>query len=95
MPTLKIAKGVAAQVQEETTALATRPDLTFMPAVLNTSDVWTSLLHRLSTKVVSIMPKAKAKPSPRTTLLNAQRRCNRYDISDNNREGSLKEGEEG
>lgn len=36
---------VAAQVQEETTADATRPDLTVLPAVLNISEVWDSLLY--------------------------------------------------
>jgi hypothetical protein len=43
---------VAAQVQEETTALATRPDLTVRPAVENISEVCNSLLYRLSTQVV-------------------------------------------
>lgn len=55
---------VAAHVQEETTALATSPDLTVLPAVLNISDVWTSELYLLRTYVVSIIPKAKAKPRP-------------------------------
>lgn len=36
---------VAAQVQEDTTADATRPDLTVLPAVLNISEVWDSLLY--------------------------------------------------
>lgn len=36
---------VAAQVHEETTADATRPDLTVLPAVLNISEVWDSLLY--------------------------------------------------
>ena len=44
---------VAAQVQEETTALATRPDLTVRPAVENISEVCSSLLYRLSTQVVN------------------------------------------
>lgn len=39
---------VAAQVQEETTADATRPDLTVLPAVLNISEVWDSLLYLYS-----------------------------------------------
>lgn len=43
---------VAAQVQDETTALATRPDLTVRPAVENISEVCSSLLYRLSTHVV-------------------------------------------
>lgn len=48
---------VAAQVQEETTAEETRPDFTVRPAVLKTSEVWSSLLYRLRTNVVNIMPK--------------------------------------
>jgi hypothetical protein len=55
---------VAAQVQLLTTALATNPDFTVLPAVLNTSDVWTSLWYRFSAHVTRIMNKAKAKPSP-------------------------------
>jgi hypothetical protein len=38
---------VAAHVHEETTAAATSPDFMERPAVLNISDVWTSLLWRL------------------------------------------------
>ena len=45
---------VAAQVQDETTALATRPDLTVRPAVENISEVCNSLLYRLRTQVVTI-----------------------------------------
>lgn len=76
-------KRVAAQVHELTTAEATSPDFTVLPAVLKTSDVWTSLLYLLSTYVVIIMPKlilsvvfkvdnvpltyAKRKPSPMMT----------------------------
>jgi hypothetical protein len=42
--TAVLCKSVAAHVQEETTAEATRPDLTVRPAVLNISEVWTSWL---------------------------------------------------
>jgi hypothetical protein len=42
--TEQLCKSVAAQVQDETTALATRPDLTVRPAVENISEVCTSLL---------------------------------------------------
>lgn len=36
---------MAAHVHDETTADATRPDLTVLPAVLNISEVWDSLLY--------------------------------------------------
>lgn len=49
---------VAAQVHDETTADPTRPDLTVLPAVLNISDVCSSLLYRLRMNVTSIMPVA-------------------------------------
>lgn len=42
--TAELCKRVAAHVQEETTAEATRPDLTVLPAVLNISEVCSSLL---------------------------------------------------
>jgi hypothetical protein len=42
--TLELCRRVAAQVQEDTTADATRPDLTVLPAVLNISEVCNSLL---------------------------------------------------
>lgn len=48
---------VAAQVQEETTADDTKPDLTDRPAVLKASLVCNnSLLYRFRTNVVSIIP---------------------------------------
>lgn len=47
---------VAAHVHDETTAEPTRPDLTVLPAVLNISDVCSSLLYRLRMNVTSIMP---------------------------------------
>jgi hypothetical protein len=50
--TLVDCRRVAAQVHEETTALATRPDLTVRPAVENISDVCSSWLYRLSAHVV-------------------------------------------
>lgn len=49
---------VAAQVHDDTTAAETSPVFTVLPAVLNTSDVLSSLLYRLSTNVQSIIPKA-------------------------------------
>lgn len=47
---------VAAQVQEDTTAEATKPLLTVLPAVLKTSLVCNSLLYRFRTNVVNIIP---------------------------------------
>ena len=47
----KIQTKVAAQVHEETTAEATRPDLTLRPAVENISEVWSSRLYLLRMKV--------------------------------------------
>lgn len=47
---------VAAQVHDETTADPTRPDFTVLPAVLNISEVCSSLLYRLRMNVTSIMP---------------------------------------
>jgi hypothetical protein len=51
--TAELCRRVAAHVQEETTADATRPDLTVLPAVLNISDVWSSLLYLLRIHVTS------------------------------------------
>jgi hypothetical protein len=46
---------VAAHVQEETTALATRPDLTVRPAVENISEVCFSSLYRFRAQVVKTL----------------------------------------
>lgn len=50
----ELCKSVAAHVHEETTAEATNPDFTVRPAVLNISDVWSSLLYLLRTQVTRI-----------------------------------------
>ena len=57
--TLDDCNNVAAQVQDDTTAEETRPDLTVRPAVLKTSDVCNSLLYRRKTNVVNIIPKLR------------------------------------
>lgn len=51
--TLEDWRRVAAQVQDETTAEATRPDFTVRPAVLNISDVCNSWLYLFNTHVMS------------------------------------------
>jgi len=50
----ELCRRVAAHVHEETTADATSPDFTVLPAVLNISEVWSSLLYLLSTQVTRI-----------------------------------------
>lgn len=69
---------VAAHVQDDTTAEATRPDLTVRPAVLKTSLVCNSLLYRRRTKVVNIIPKLhrckpKFSPIPYSSSTHAKR----------------------
>ena len=80
--TPELCRRVAAHVHDETTADATSPDFTVLPAVLNISEVWSSLLYLFRTQVTSIyfiisncqfirigghtMPNAKMAPRPRT-----------------------------